>query len=97
MKSTWSMQRFCVGDPTPPIFHLLTLGVGVGGNINCSVRAGGNANCSIFRYQHVGIGNVKLWPWGSKPMQRPIVNGFGSQWNIGLKDSQHWAQCGLNS
>ena len=40
------------------IFHLLTLGVGIGGN----------ANFSVFRYQHVGISNVKL--------PGPNVNGF---------------------
>ena len=31
MKSTWPMPAPRVGDPTPPIFHLLALGVGVGG------------------------------------------------------------------
>ena len=28
----------------PPIFHLLTLGVGVGGNANFTVYVGGNTN-----------------------------------------------------
>ena len=31
MKSTWPTREFCIGDPTPPIFHLLALGVGIGG------------------------------------------------------------------
>ena len=57
--------------------------LGVGGNANFSVRVGGNANFSAFRYQHVGIPNVKLWLWGSKPMRGPSVNGFALQWNIG--------------
>ena len=52
MKSTWPMPALRVGDPTPPIFHLLALGVGIGGNANFSVRVGGNANFSNFRYQH---------------------------------------------
>ena len=26
---------------------------------------GGKANFHVFRYQHVGIGNAKLWHWGS--------------------------------
>ena len=39
----------------------LALGVGVGGNTNFSICFGGNANFSVFRYQHVGIGNAKLW------------------------------------
>ena len=70
---TWPRQRFCVGDPMQPIFHLFVLGVGVGGNANFSVRVGGNANFSIFRYQHVSIPNG--WP------QR---KNFASQWNIDL-------------
>ena len=40
---------------------------------------------SGFRYQHVGIGNAKLWRWGSKPTPVPNANGFASQWNIGLR------------
>ena len=61
------------------------MGVGVGGNANFSIRVGGNGNFSVFRYQHVGIGNAKLWHWGSKPMPGPNANGFASQWNIGLR------------
>ena len=61
-----------------PIFHLLMLGVCVGGN----------ANFSVFGYQHVGIFNVKLWRWGSKPTRGPNANGFASQWNVGLRVSQ---------
>ena len=34
------MREFCVGDPMPPIFHLLVLGVGVWGNANFSVHIG---------------------------------------------------------
>ena len=66
MKSTWPMRKFCVGDPTPPVLHLLALGVGVGGNANFSVRIRGNANFSIFRYQHVSIPNAKFLRWGFK-------------------------------
>ena len=78
MKSTWPMPVPPVRDPTPPIFHLLALGVDIGGN----------TNFSVFRYQHVGIPNAKLWHWGSKPMRGPNANGFASQWNIGLRDIQ---------
>ena len=39
---------------------------------------------SVFRYQHVSIGNAKLWRWGSKPMPVPNANGFALQWNIGF-------------
>ena len=84
MKSTCPTPAPRVGDLTPPIFHLLALGVGVGGNANFSVHVGGNANFSVFRYKHAGIPNVKLWCWGSKPMRGPNVNGFASQWNIGF-------------
>ena len=83
-KSTLPTQKLCIGDPTQPIFHRLALGVGVGGNANFRVSVGGNANFSLFRMQHVGIGNAKLWRWGSKPMPGPNANGFASQWNIGL-------------
>ena len=81
MKPTWSTREFCVGDLMPPIFHLLALGVCVGGNANFGVLVGGNAD---FRYQHVGIPNTKLWRCGSKPMQGTNANGFTSQWNIGF-------------
>ena len=56
----------------------------VGGNAKFSVPIGDNANFSVFRYQHVGIPNVELWRWGSKPTPGPNANGFASQWNIGL-------------
>ena len=62
--------------PTPPVFHLLVLGLGDEGNANFSVRIGANANFSDLRYQHVGIPNARLWHWGSKPMQGPNANGF---------------------
>ena len=58
-----------------PIFHLFTLGVGVGGN----------ANLCVFKYQHVSIPNTKLWHWGSKPTRGPNANGFASQWHIGFR------------
>ena len=56
----------CWGPNATYIFHLLTLGVGVRGNANFSICVGGNANISVFRYQHVGIPNAKLWPWGKE-------------------------------
>ena len=34
-----------------------------------------------FRYQHVGIGNAKLF---GHPTPVPNANGFASQWNIGF-------------
>ena len=67
MKSTWPTPAPRVGDPTSPIIHQLALVVGGGYNTNFSVRIGGNANFSVFRFQHVGIPNAKLWHWGSKP------------------------------
>ena len=47
MKSTWPTQNSCVGDQTPPIFHLLMFGVGVGGNANFSVQVGGSATLAF--------------------------------------------------
>ena len=84
MKDTWPTRKFCVGDPTQPTLYWLSLGFCVGGNATFMFCAGGNANCSIFKYQHVGIPNRKLWGWGSKPMRGPNANGFASQWNMGL-------------
>ena len=57
----------------------------VGGNAHFMFCVGGNANLSVFVYQHVGISNVKLWHWGSKPTGGPNANGFALQWNIGLR------------
>ena len=62
MKSTWPMPAPHVGDLTQPIFHLLGLGVRVGGNAKFRVRVGGNANfrvgvgsARLFGYQHVVV------------------------------------------
>ena len=85
MKCTWPIRRFCVGDPTQPIFLWLASGFCIGGNANFMFRVEGNANLRGFRDQYVGIPNAKLWRWGSKPTQGPNANGFASQWNIGLK------------
>ena len=60
MKCTWPMRKFCVGDPTQPIFPWLELRFCVGGNANFMFRIGDNANFSVFRYQHVGIPNAKF-------------------------------------
>ena len=40
MKSTWPMPAPRIGDPMPPTFHLLALGVGIGGNANFSICVG---------------------------------------------------------
>ena len=85
MKCTWPKPAPCVWDPTPPIFHLLALGVGVGGNANFSICVGANAKFNAFRYQHVGIPNAKLWRWGSEPTPGPNANCFASQWNTGFR------------
>ena len=76
MKCTWPMREFCVGDPTQPIFHWLVLGFCIDGIANFMFRVGGTPNFSVFRYQHVGIPNAKLWRWGSKPVRGPNANGL---------------------
>ena len=48
-------MKFCVGDPTQPIFHWLALGFCIWGNVNVMFRVGGDPNFSVFRYQHVSI------------------------------------------
>ena len=70
-KSTLPMPAPRVGDPTPPIFHLLALGVGVGGNASFSIREEGNANLGVFRYQHVGIANANFRIGGQTLREAP--------------------------
>ena len=55
------------------------------GEANFKTRVGGNLISSLFRYQHVGIGNAKLWHWLGHPTSVPNTNGFASQWNIGSR------------
>ena len=62
-----------------PIFHW-KLGLRWG-NANFRFGIGSNTHFSVFRYQHVGIPNAKLWRWGSEPTQGLNANGFASQWN----------------
>ena len=68
---------------------LTRFGVSRRGNTHFRVGIGGNANFSDFRYQHVGIGNAKLWRWGCKSTPGPNAKGFASQWNIGYKLHAH--------
>ena len=75
MKYTWSTPE----DPTPPIFHWLASGVGVGAN----------ANISNFRYQHVVIPNAEFWRRGVLPNASPRRQNFASQWNIGFNVSMY--------
>ena len=60
------------------------------GNANFRFGVGGEANFRVFRYQHVGIGNARLWRWVSKPTPGPHTNGFMSQWNIGFSVTLVW-------
>ena len=60
IKCTWPMRKFCIGDPTQPIFNFLALGFCIGGNASFMFRVGGKANFSVFRYQHVGIANTNF-------------------------------------
>ena len=48
MKCTWPTRKFCVGDPTQPIFHWLAFGFCVGGNANLIFRNGGNEKFSVL-------------------------------------------------
>ena len=64
-KCTWPMPAPRVGDPTPPIFHLLALGVGVGGNANFSVHIGVmqilaflDTNILVSPTQNCGVGGL---------------------------------------
>ena len=62
MKCTWPTQKFCVGDPTQPIFHWLALGFCVGGNANFIFCIGCNAfldtNMLLSQTRNCGIGGI---------------------------------------
>ena len=100
MKCAWSKRKFCIGDPTQPIFYWLALGFCVGGNTslmfcvgsneNFMFRIGGNENFRVFRYQHVGKGNAKSSRWGCYSMPDPNAKGLASQWNIGFTHDAIW-------
>ena len=72
------------GDPTRPIFHMLTLGLRWVCGASCWVCGDCVGSMRLFRYQHVGIGNANLSYWGPYPTRRPDTNGFTLQWNIGF-------------
>ena len=67
------------------------------GDANFKIRIGGTQILSVFRYQHVNIGHVKLWHWGSKATPVPNANGFASQWNIGFSFTNYKAHVTLLS
>ena len=50
--------------PNATYIPLARVGVLCWGNSNVMLHVGGNANFSVFRYQHVGTPNAKLWRWG---------------------------------
>ena len=95
MKCTWPTPTPRVGDPTQPIFHLLSLGVGFGGNANCRVGVGGNTNVRVcvgstrlFRYQQVGISNAKFHVGGLSQREDPTQMVLRrSAWNISFIDT----------
>ena len=50
--------------PNATIFYLLALGVALRGNANFGHHI---VSARVFRYQLVGIDNMKLLRWGSRP------------------------------
>ena len=72
------------GDPTQP-YSTTRIGTQVGCmrmRVGCTrVRIGCarvRVGCArVFRYKHVGISNVKLLRWGSKPKE--ALTGMGSR------------------
>ena len=45
----------------------------------------GVGSARVFRYQHVGIGNVKSLRLGSRPTRDHNASCFALQWNIGFR------------
>ena len=71
MKCTWPTRRFCIGDPTQPIFNWLALGV-------TQILAFLDTNMLVYPMQNCGIGGLT---------QGPNTNGFASQWNKGFRNN----------
>ena len=75
--------------PTRTIFHLLVLGLSWARVGSAGVGVGfagvGVGSARFFRYQHVGISNVKRSCWGLDQTLSPNTSGFALQWNIGFK------------
>ena len=81
MKSTWPTPAPRVGDPTPPIFHLVALGVGVG-VMQILAFLLGVTQILAFLDTNMLVSPTRWW---SKPTGGPNANGFVWQWNIGCK------------
>ena len=65
MKCTCPTREFCVGDPTPPIFHLFALGIMQILAFTLGV------NFSVFRYQHDDIANANFCVGGLTQPEAP--------------------------
>ena len=72
---------FCVGDPTQPLFHLFTFGVGIGGNANFSVRVG---VMQILAFLDTNMFVSPSTNRGVQASARPQRKNFASQWHIGF-------------
>ena len=62
MKSAWPTPAPSIGDPTPPIFHLLPLGGGGG-----SIRVGVTQILAFLDTIMLVFPMQNLWRWGSNP------------------------------
>ena len=84
MKCTWPAPAPRIGDPMPPIFHLLALGVGAGGNTNYRVSRWGTQILAFIDTNMLVYCQHEFSCWEGDPMQNPNASSFASQWNIGL-------------
>ena len=67
MKYTWPTPE----DPTPPIFHWLASGVGVGGNAKFRFGVGGNANWRVCVGSNMLVSQRKFLASGALPNANP--------------------------
>ena len=73
MKCIWPTRKFCVGDPTQPIFYWLALGFCVGGNTNIMfcILAFLDTNMLVSPTQTFGLGEPPMQKFALAPT--PVV------------------------
>ena len=74
MKSKWPTPASHVGTQRHLYSTCSHWGLALGVTQILAFAFSGNAIICVFRYQHVGIPNAKLWHWGSKSTRGPNAN-----------------------
>ena len=85
MKCTWPMGRFCVRDPTQPIFYWPALVFCVGGNANVMFRIG-VTQILAFLDTNVLVYPTQNFALGVLSYANPQCESFVLRWNIGFNE-----------